>query len=205
MAEKIETDPIEDETGPDYKVGKKVSVNEIMNMDKEDESLRKYKASLGLGSGEVYSPKDDTRRVVITEMKVICEGRPGGDIHYKLDSKESIAKLKDTPFTLKEACNFKISVTFRVQHELCTGLKYVNSVSRKGIRVAKEETMIGSFAPQKEPYTMTFPRNGWEEAPKGLVARGSYKSKIQFIDDDKQNHLEYEYAFDIKKDWNSSD
>lgn len=59
----------------------------------------------------------------------------------------------------------------------------------------KQETMIGSFAPQKTPYTMTFPRNGWEEAPSGMLARGDYKAKSQFIDDDKQNHLEYEYTF----------
>lgn len=55
--------------------------------------------------------------------------------------------------------------------------------------------MIGSFAPQRTPYVQMFPRNGWEEAPKGMLARGKYKAKSQFIDDDKSNHLEYEYAF----------
>lgn len=55
--------------------------------------------------------------------------------------------------------------------------------------------MIGSFAPQKDTYSMTFPRTGWEEAPKGMIARGSYKAKSQFIDDDKNVHLEYEWAF----------
>jgi len=63
--------------------------------------------------------------------------------------------------------------------------------------------MIGSFAPQKEPHIITIPRNGWDEAPKGIVARGKYKANSKFVDDDGQVHLEYDYAFAIKKDWKS--
>jgi len=201
MSEKQENDdPIEDQTGPEYKVSKKVTVNELLNLDQSDESLQKYKQSLGLGNA-TYSPKDDPRRVVIERMTVTCEGRPGGEIKYELETPEATSKLKDTPFILKEGCNYRITVIFRVQHEICSGLKYGNTVSRKGFKVAKDETMIGSFAPQKEPYTMIIPRHGWEEAPSGMLARGSYKAKSQFIDDDKHVHLEYEYAFEIKKDW----
>lgn len=57
----------------------------------------------------------------------------------------------------------------------------------------KQEEMLGSFAPQEKPYEVTFPRQGWEEAPSGMLARGTYHAKAQFIDDDKQCHLEYEY------------
>jgi len=138
------------------------------------------------------------------EMRVICEGRKD-DIVFKCDSDKDVKKMKDTPFTLKEGCNYKITLNFRVQHEIVTGLKYVNTVYRKGIRVDKSELMVGSFPPQKDPHKMTFPKNGWDEAPKGMVQRGSYKAKSQLIDDDKQCHLEFEYAFDIKKDWNSDD
>jgi len=191
----------EQQDGTDYKVSKKVGINDLLGMDKEDESLRKYKESLlGQASKDVYAPKDDPRRVVITELKVTCDGRPGGEIIYNLEKKEALEKLKESPFTLKEECQYKITVTFRVQHEIVSGLKYSNVVSRLAIK-AKDETMIGSFAPQKDTYHVTFPRNGWEQAPKGMMARGKYKAKTQFIDDDKQVHLEYEYAFEIKKDW----
>jgi len=197
------TEVVEEESGPDYKVGKKVAIDELLQMDQEDESLKKYKeALLGQASKEVFSPKDDPRRVVIEQMKVTCENRPSGDIIYTLETPEALAKMKETPFILREGCNYKITVVFRVQHEIVSGLKYCNVVTRKGIKVAKQETMIGSFAPQKEPYTVVFPRNGWEEAPQGMLARGSYKAKSQFVDDDKQCHLEYEYCFEIKKDWN---
>lgn len=36
----------EEETGPKYNAGKKVSINDLMKADAEDESLRKYKESL---------------------------------------------------------------------------------------------------------------------------------------------------------------
>lgn len=35
-----------------------------------------------------------------------------------------------------------------------------------------------------------------------MIGRGHYKAVSQFIDDDKQVHLQFEWAFDIKKDWN---
>jgi len=204
MSERTEEEQNDGEGGdvPDYKVSKKVTVDELMTMDQQDESLKKYKESLlGAAAKSAFSPSDDPRRVVIVEMRVICENRPAGDIVYELGSKDAIDRMKDNPFTLKEGCNYKIVVTYRVQHEIVTGLKFVNTVTRKGLKVDKSDTMIGSFAPQAQPYTTTLPRNGWEEAPSGLLARGSYKAKSQFIDDDKVVHLEYEYHFDIKKDW----
>jgi len=200
MAEKNE---VEEEEGPEYKVGKKVSVDQLLQMDSSDESLKKYKASLGLGGEKdpETCPPNDPRRVVIHELKVDCEGRPGGAIIYKFDSKESLTKLKDQPFTLKEGCNYRMAITFKVQHDLVTGLKYVNTVYKMGVRVNKDELMIGSYAPQKQAYVSTFPRNGWDEAPSGMLARGKYKANTKFIDDDKQVHLEYDYSFEIKKDW----
>jgi len=138
---------------------------------------------------------DDPRRVVILKMRVICEGRPDGDIVYNLDTQDDVDKMKNTPFTLKEGCNYKIEVTFKVQHEIVSGLKYVNRVYRKGVQVMREDEMLGSFGPQAKPHVVLFPRHGWEAAPSGMLARGSYSAKSAFLDDDKQKHLEYQYAF----------
>lgn len=202
MSNKAEID--EEEQGPEYKVSKKVTVDELLKMDSSDESLKRYKESLGLGADKKdpeTCPPNDPRRVVIKQLKVECQGRPGGDITYNFETKASLDTLKDHPFTLKEGCNYKLTVTFKVQHELVSGLKYVNVVSKMGIKVNKDEVMIGSYAPAKTAYVSMFPRNGWEEAPSGMMARGKYKAKTQFIDDDKTVHLEYEYSFEIKKDW----
>lgn len=39
------------------------------------------------------------------------------------------------------------------------------------------------------------------EEPPGTMARGHYKIKSKLIDDDKNVHLAWEWAIDIKKDW----
>ena len=61
--------------------------------------------------------------------------------------------------------------------------------------------MLGSFPPGSTVHNVIFPRNGWDEAPSGLLGRGDYKGKHQFIDDDGKVHLEYEYSFSVRKDW----
>jgi Rho GDP-dissociation inhibitor len=190
------------ETTPGYRVGEKKAVTEYLQMDSEDESLRKYKEALLGKAGDLGDPSDP-RRVIITEMKVIINGH--NPIVYDLSKKDSEKDMHNKPFTLKEKCEYKIQVSFKVQHEIITGLKLLNLVYKKGVRVAKEEEMLGSFPPGKDIHNVVFPRNGWDEAPSGMLSRGSYKGKHRFIDDDGKVHLEYEYAFAIKKDWNEAD
>ena len=40
-----------------------------------------------------------------------------------------------------------------------------------------------------------------EEAPSGMLARGHYNAISSFVDDDKKKHLEFEWSFDIAKEW----
>jgi Rho GDP-dissociation inhibitor len=40
-----------------------------------------------------------------------------------------------------------------------------------------------------------------ETAPSGFAARGAYKAVSKFVDDDDHVHLQFEWAFEIKKDW----
>jgi len=71
-------------------------------------------------------------------MRVILEEKPGHDIVFSnLDNPAVLAKLKDTPFTLKEGCKYKIKLSFRVQHDIVTGLKYGNYIYKLGIRGKK--------------------------------------------------------------------
>lgn len=57
-----------------------------------------------------------------------------------------------------------------------------------------------SFLPH--PITpLTTPTVAEEEAPSGMLARGHYTAISTFVDDDKKKHLEFEWAFDIAKDW----
>ena len=65
--------------------------------------------------------------------------------------------------------------------------------------VDREETMIGSYGPQKDPHVVVIPKSGWDEAPKGVIARGKYKaiSKVTLISSKKTKQT----SFDIKSLW----
>merc|ERR1712137_210707 len=190
------------EHNDNYNPGEKIDMKTLQEMDAEDESLRKYKEALLGKMDDLVSPSDDPRKVVIQSMVILFEDRPAGNLEFKLGSDEELAAFKKASIVFKEGCHYKIQVNFRVQHEIVSGLKYLNQVYRKGIRAVKEEEMLGSFGPQKDNHQVTFPKQGWDQAPKGTLARGTYTAKSKFTDDDKQVHMQYEYTFHIKKDWN---
>ena len=81
-----------------------------------------------------------------------------------------------------------------------TGLKYVQKIHRHGLPVEKMSQMIGSYPPKLEPHSFMTPP---EELPSGMLMRGSYTVTSLFTDDDKNEHLKWEWSFDLKKDWES--
>ena len=62
--------------------------------------------------------------------------------------------------------------------------------------VDHSNSMVGSYGPKTEIQSfMTQP----EDAPSGMLARGLYKIKSKFTDDDKNIYLEWEWALKICK------
>lgn len=112
--------------------------------DQNDESLNRWKASLGISNSPpiAVDPKDQ-RRCVIKSLALEVEGRP--DITIDLTTPGSVEALKSKPFTIKEGARFRMKANFVVQHDVLSGLKYLQVTKRKGIRVAKSEEMIVSF------------------------------------------------------------
>ena len=119
---------------------------------------------------------------------------------------------------IKEACEYRVKVVFRVQREIVAGLRYVQNSYRKGIKgsyqftvlasclnpplpsytVDKSNLMVGSYGPKTEPHVYQTPV---ETAPSGMMARGQYTVKSKFTDDDKNTIHEWEWVLSIKKDW----
>jgi len=66
------------------------------------------------------------------------------------------------------------------------------------IAVDKMTHMVGSYPPKKEIQFYLTPA---EEAPSGMVSRGTYSVSSVFTDDDKHIHLKWDWTFEIKKDW----
>lgn len=68
--------------------------------------------------------------------------------------------------------------------------------------VDKAVYMVGSYGPRAEEHEFNTPV---EEAPKGMIVRGTYHIKSYFTDDDKTDHLSWEWNLQIKKDWDSAE
>lgn len=70
--------------------------------------------------------------------------------------------------------------------------------SRKGIQVDKSKFMVGSYGPKETAHEYLTPI---DEAPSGMLVRGSYTVESKFTDDDRNSILEWKWKFEIKKDW----
>jgi len=199
MASHNDQDLLPDQT-EGFKVAEKKTLDEYHKMDAEDESLQRYKQSLGLGGkGKDLSDPSDPRVCIIVSLTMESEGRP--PVTIDLSNKGSEKTLKDKPFKIKEGAKFNMTAKFKVQHDVLSGLQYVQVVKRKGIRVSKDQEMIGSYAPNTDASPFYTKRFAEEEAPHGMIARGHYNAISTFIDDDSQKHLEFEWSFDIVKEW----
>jgi Rho GDP-dissociation inhibitor len=115
----------------------------LSRQDQNDESLRRWKESLGIGAGSSLSDPKDPRKVIIASLGLEADGRD--DIIIDLTAPGAVDKLKEKPFTIKEGASFRMKAIFKVQHEVLSGMKYLQVVKRKGIRVGKTEEMIVSY------------------------------------------------------------
>lgn len=177
-----------------YKPPIQKSLQEIQNMDTDDESLTKYKQTLlgnAAASQDVSGPN-----VLVTRLTLLCDTAPNP---LMLDLQGDLSALKKQAFVLKEGVEYKIKITFKVQREIVSGLKYQQVMSRKGLTVDKSTYMVGSYGPkpgQDLEYTTPL-----EEAPSGVITRGTYTVRSKFVDDDHNVHLAWDWSLAIKKNW----
>lgn len=112
----------------------------IVNIDAQDESLARWKASLGLG--ESLSDPNDKRTCIIKSLALEVAGRD--DVKIDLSAPGTLETLKENPFIIKEGIRYFIKCTFVVQHELLSGLKYIQVVKRHGVPVYRHSEMLVS-------------------------------------------------------------
>ncbi|KAG7459590.1 hypothetical protein MATL_G00212270 [Megalops atlanticus] len=177
-----------------YRPPAQKSLQEIQELDKDDESLRKYKEAL-LGASVTVTADPGAPNVQVTRLTLVCESAPAPLV---LDLQGDLEAFKKQAFVLKEGVEYRIKISFKVNKEIVSGLKYVQQTSRKGVKIDKSDYMVGSYGPRPTEYEFLTPL---EEAPKGMLARGTYNIKSKFTDDDKHDHLSWEWNLNIKKDW----
>jgi len=186
----------EEEDNPNYKPPAPKSLDDIINADTEDESLRKYKEALlgQVGGDQVVVDANNPSKVIIDKISLLAEGRDEISINLKRSAEE----IKKESFTLKEGCKYQIKIYFYVQRDIVSGLRYHQKVYKAGIKVDSMQQMMGSYGPKADLQSFT---TAQEEAPSGMLKRGSFKIESKFVDDDKNEYVSWKWNLEIKKDW----
>jgi len=197
MAERVTDEELQAERTQGFKVGEKKTIDEYHKLDEGDDSLRKWKESLGLGGAGISDP-NDPRTCIIHSLGLDIDGRD--DIVIDLSQPGQLESLKDKPFIIKEGTTFRMVVRFKVQHHILSGMKYIQVVKRMGIS-SKSQEMIGSYSPNTKEKPFYEKKLEPDTAPSGMLARGHYTATSRFVDDDDKNHLQFSWTFDITKDW----
>ncbi|RSH88810.1 hypothetical protein EHS25_003038 [Saitozyma podzolica] len=170
-------DAHDDELAPTMTEGYKAkrSVAELAELDKEDESLQRWKQSL-LGAGAGASSGD---KKVVPKTLFLTSPTLQKEIIIDLTLPPAeLAKMTKAPITIKEGVEYSVGITFVVENQIVSGLKYLQAVKRAGIKVR-----LGRI-------------------PSGMLARsGSYVVKSRIIDDDKKVWLDFEWGFKLAKEW----
>ncbi|KAM3181515.1 hypothetical protein ACTXT7_014227 [Hymenolepis weldensis] len=171
-----------------YKAPEKKTINEIVSMDAEDESLRRYKENL-LGGAKIVNPfPNDPRRFILKSIRVCIKNGPTHEIN--INDLEHIQ-----PIEMPEAAQYHVEIDFYVNHEIVSGLRYAQKTS-KNVFKAVDKVMLGSYGPRADPYAW---RSEDEEVQSGMMFRGSYKVTSVFTDDDKHEHLKFTWEIKIVK------
>jgi Rho GDP-dissociation inhibitor len=65
------------------------------------------------------------------------------DIIIDLSKPGALEDLNKHPFTIKEGATFRMKARFKVQHQILSGMKYVQVVSRMGVKNKMQEMIVG--------------------------------------------------------------
>jgi len=188
-----------DSDPPKMPIPAEVDLKEQFAKEANDPAMIAYLKSLGIDPNYV-PPKNDPRRVVISSLAVKFKDHPDGAV-LKFDTEEDLKNCKKTPIIIKEGCDYRMTLKFRVQHTVVLGLKIQNQISKLGKTIAKDVEILGSYPPKTDFQSLDIPKTEWNTAPTGTLSRGDYNAKMKFMDDDGNTHLEVEYIIRISKDY----
>ncbi|WFD35180.1 rho GDP dissociation inhibitor [Malassezia cuniculi] len=187
--------PVKDDLNP---TRQKKSIHEYAQLDQEDESLRRWKESLGISASATQGALDpNAPKLTIHSLALESPQIKSGSVSIQLDKPNALEQLAKHPLQIPEGIEYTVVIKFTVGREVLSGLKYLHVVRRAGVPVDRAEEMIGSYPPRVEPYTKRFAPN---EAPSGMLARaGSNTVRSRIIDDDGVVYADFTWAFKVSK------
>ncbi|XP_071797451.1 rho GDP-dissociation inhibitor 2-like [Asterias amurensis] len=179
-----------------YKPPPPKSLKELQDLDKDDESLNKYKRSLLGDDVDLTAVTGEGTQVTLDKLVIIADAHE--DII--LDLTGDLAELKKKTFTIKEGVGVQAKLTFTVKNDIVFGLKYLQNTTRSAVHMECDSAvhMMGSYGPSKDIREY---KTQVEEFSKGVLVRGHYTVQSKLMDDDDRVFLTWEWAFDIKSDW----
>ncbi|KIM46020.1 hypothetical protein M413DRAFT_441088 [Hebeloma cylindrosporum] len=201
MSANEDQDDLKPTNTPGYKPGAAKSADEYAKLDAEDESLARWKASLGIVPGASGGEASGPKVTVLTLELASPTLPPGKQIAFDLKDTARLADTKKNPILIKEGVEYNVRITFKVNHSIISGVRYLQLVKRAGVKVDKMEQMLGSYGPSPngQPYTKNFEP---EESPSGLLARsGTYSVRSRVVDDDGEVYADWEWYFKLAKEW----
>jgi len=185
---------------PGYQPGAAKSADEYAKLDAEDESLARWKASLGIVPGSGGNTSGPKVTVLTLELDSPTLP-PGRKIVFDLKDTAKLLDTKKNPIVIKEGVEYNVRITFKVNHSIISGVRYIQVVKRAGVKVDKLEQMLGSYgpSPSDQPYIKNFEP---EESPSGILARsGTYSVRSRVVDDDGEVYADWEWNFKLAKGW----
>ncbi|XP_021777766.1 rho GDP-dissociation inhibitor 2 isoform X2 [Papio anubis] len=122
-----------------YKPPPQKSLKELQEMDKDDESLIKYKKTL-LGDGPVVTdPK--APNVVVTRLTLVCASAPGP---ITMDLTGDLEALKKETIVLKEGSEYRVKIHFK--HDAT-----VRRNARSKVKILEKQLKSSLKSPAKCP------------------------------------------------------
>ncbi|KAF7983962.1 hypothetical protein HWV62_18390 [Athelia sp. TMB] len=173
-------DDLKPSSTPGYKPAAAKSASEYAQLDAEDESLARWKASLGL-NGAIAADTSGPKITVLT-LELTSPTLPANKkLTFDIANKQTASDV----FTIKEGVEYKSPLGLTLMY----------------MSVDKLEQMLGSYGPTSDgkPYTKVFDP---EESPSGMLARsGTYNVRSRVSDDDGEVYADWTWSFKLAKEW----
>ncbi len=144
-------------------LGPQLLLKEQLEKDNEDESLRRWKEQLlGSAASCLLDAAGGENGFLEPEVKVLrlaIQAKGREELELPLDPQLLLLTTSSTScsFSLKEGCHYHLKFVFTVRSNIVSGLTCINTVWKLGIMVDQTRSMLGTFAPQQEPYVHIMP------------------------------------------------
>lgn len=88
-----------------------------------------------------HSADPNVPNVIVTRLTLVCSTAPGP---LELDLTGDLESFKKQSFVLKEGVEYRIKISFRVNREIVSGMKYIQHTYRKGVKSEWAGHRVGS-------------------------------------------------------------